>query len=385
MPQDPAYMYSHQWMPQIQPPPHTLPPASPSHTHSHPNPNNVSSPPQTLSTTTAPPGPGGGGWSGTSRLNTGASTSLPRKVTIKSQDGREVDLSAWGKKDAPTSPIEESDTLLIHQTHQRTTSVVRMGTVEVKEERLAEEKEKEKEEKARGAKEKKKAAKGKKKRKAEEERLKKAEEAEHKREAEREEEEAERERVWKEEEKASVRKEEEAKKAAEEERKRKEKEEEERKAAKAEKLRLAKKAEERMREEAKVTAKLTEEQKPEEGEFIESPTSEESPEEVREVFSRKGLKFDTSITGGELGGERDELNKVHAANMFNNQAAQNQIADLEPVAPLGFSVNGRSTPALTPPMPVTPARGWGVGLSDPDQSADRRRMLELVNRMHNTG
>jgi hypothetical protein len=39
----------------------------------------------------------------------------------------------------------------------------------------------------------------------------------------------------------------------------------------------------------------------------------------------------------------------------------------------------------TPPMPTVPAQDRGVGLSDPDQSAGRRRMLELVNRMHNTG
>jgi len=41
------------------------------------------------------------------------------------------------------------------------------------------------------------------------------------------------------------------------------------------------------------------------------------------------------------------------------------------------------------PMPPTPTRApvqdRGVGLSDPDQSAGRRKMLELVNRMHNTG
>ena len=44
-----------------------------------------------------------------------------------------------------------------------------------------------------------------------------------------------------------------------------------------------------------------------------------------------------------------------------------------------------SGPVLTPPMPVTPAQDRGVGLSDPDQSAGRRRTLEVVNRMHNTG
>ena len=232
-------------------------------------------------------------------MNTGASTFFPRKVTIKSQDGREVDFGAWRKKDAPASPVVENSTPLIHQTHQKRTSVIRMETVEAKEKRLAEEKEKE--EKARRAEEEKKAAEEEKKRKEEEEKKKAEEEAERKKEeAERkrkeEEEEAERERIRKEE---SIRKEEEAKKAAEEERKRKEKEEEERKAAEAEKLRLAKEDEERRvrEEEKRVTAKLAEEQKPEDGEIVESPASEEPPKEVREVFSRKeGLKIDTSIT-----------------------------------------------------------------------------------------
>ena len=36
-------------------------------------------------------------------------------------------------------------------------------------------------------------------------------------------------------------------------------------------------------------------------------------------------------------------------------------------------------------MPATPVRARGIGLSDPEQSAGRRKMLELVNRMHNTG
>ena len=232
-------------------------------------------------------------------MNTGASTFFPRKVTIKSQDGREVDFGAWRKKDAPASPVVENNAPLIHQTHQKRTSVIRMETVEAKEKRLAEEKEKE--EKARRAEEEKKAAEEEKQRKEEEEKKRAEEEAERKKEeAERrkkeEEEEAERERIRQEE---SIRKEEEARKAAEEERKRKEEEEEERKAAEAEKLRLAKEAEERRvrEEEKRVTAKLAEEQKPEDGEIVESPTLEESPKEVREVFSKKeGLKIDTSIT-----------------------------------------------------------------------------------------
>jgi translation initiation factor 4G len=237
-------------------------------------------------------------------LNTGASTFFPRKITIKTQEGREVDFGIWRKKDAPASPVVENNAPLIHQTHQKRISVVRMETVEAKEKRLAEEKEKE--ERARKAEEEKRAAEDEKKRKEEEEKKKvedeekrKKEEAERKRKEE--EEEAERERIRKEEqEKERIRKEEEAKKAAEEEeRKRKEKEEEERKVAEAEKLRLAQEAEERRvrEEEKRVAAKLAEEQKPEEGEIVDSPASEAPPKEVREVFSRKeGLKIDTSIT-----------------------------------------------------------------------------------------
>ena len=238
-------------------------------------------------------------------MNTGASTFFPKRITIKSQDGREVDLGAYRRKDAPASPVVENTTTPILQTHQKRTSVIRMETVEAQAKRLAEEKEKE--ERVRKAEEEKRAAEEEKKRKEEEDRKKAEEEKERKKEeAERKkreaEQEAERERIRKEdEEKERIRKEEEAKKAAEEEeRKRKEKEEEDsRKAAEAEKLRLAKEAEERrMKEEEKrVTAKLAEEPKPEEGEIIESPTSDEPPKGVAGIFSRKeGLKIDTSIT-----------------------------------------------------------------------------------------
>ena len=46
-----------------------------------------------------------------------------------------------------------------------------------------------------------------------------------------------------------------------------------------------------------------------------------------------------------------------------------------------------STSSFSPmsPVPAAPAQARGVGLSDPNQSAGRRKMLELVNRMHNTG
>ncbi|KAF9783798.1 P-loop containing nucleoside triphosphate hydrolase protein [Thelephora terrestris] len=49
------------------------------------------------------------------------------------------------------------------------------------------------------------------------------------------------------------------------------------------------------------------------------------------------------------------------------------------------SPSGSNLESTTPAMPPTPIPDRGVGLSDPDQSAGRRRMLELVNRMHNTG
>ena len=181
--------------------------------HSHPSPNNGSSPHPKLSTTTAPPGPGGGGGGGSSRLNTGASTFFPRKITIKSQDGREVDFGAWRKNNAPASPVVENNAApLIHQTHQRRKSVNRVETAEEKENRLAEEKEnrlvEEKEkENARVTEEEKKVAEERK-RKEEGEKQKieeqKKEEAERKKE---EEEEAERERIRKDEEKESIRKE----------------------------------------------------------------------------------------------------------------------------------------------------------------------------------
>ena len=98
-------------------------------------------PPPTHSTTIAPPGPGSESGGSTSRLNTSASTFVPRKVTIKTQDGIEVDFSNW-KKDGTASPVVQNNTPSIHQTHKKRTPVVRMETVEAKKKRLAEEKEK---------------------------------------------------------------------------------------------------------------------------------------------------------------------------------------------------------------------------------------------------
>lgn len=243
----------------------------------------------------------------------GASAFVPKKsITIKNQEGRELNLDAYRRKDAPASPIVEGNPPLFNQTHQKRASV-RMETSEAREKRLAEEKEKE--EKVKKAEEEKKAAEEKKRKeeeekKAGEEKRKREEEERRKKE---EEERVEKERIRKEEERARkeeeertrkeeerIRKEEEAKKAAEEEEKRRrEREEEERKAADAEKLRLAKEAEERRikEEEEKIAARLAEAQKQEEGEIIESPIAEEPPQEAREILSRKeALKIDTSIT-----------------------------------------------------------------------------------------
>jgi translation initiation factor 4G len=64
-------------------------------------------------------------------------------------------------------------------------------------------------------------------------------------------------------------------------------------------------------------------------------------------FGRPGPMTRTTSQGGpgsnrtrsKRGGERNESNKVHAANVFNNQAAKDQVANFEPVAPLEFSAN----------------------------------------------
>ena len=70
-------------------------------------------------------------------------------------------------------------------------------------------------------------------------------------------------------------------------------------------------------------------------------------------FGRPGQMTRTSSgpgsnrTRSKRGGERNESNKVHAANMFNNQSAKDQASNFEPVAPLEFSANRwtRKTPA----------------------------------------
>ena len=72
-------------------------------------------------------------------------------------------------------------------------------------------------------------------------------------------------------------------------------------------------------------------------------------------FGRPGQMTRTSSQGGpgsnrtrsKRGGERNESNKVHAANVFNNHTSRDQVSNLEPVAPLEFSANRwtRKTPA----------------------------------------
>lgn len=75
-------------------------------------------------------------------MNTSANAFFPRGITVKNQGGTELDLGAWRRKDAPASSVVENSTPPIHQTHKKRTVVVRMETVEAKEKRLAEQKEK---------------------------------------------------------------------------------------------------------------------------------------------------------------------------------------------------------------------------------------------------
>lgn len=69
--------------------------------------DNVPSSPPTPSASPSPPSPSIA--IGTSRLNLNASTFVPKKrVTIKSQDGRELDLASYRRKDSVTSQTTES-------------------------------------------------------------------------------------------------------------------------------------------------------------------------------------------------------------------------------------------------------------------------------------
>jgi len=77
-------------------------------------------------------------------------------------------------------------------------------------------------------------------------------------------------------------------------------------------------------------------------------TSEErfamSQRSTSDTVTDPGMLFgrpDTSSNRkrSKRGGERNESNNIHAVNMFNNQTAKDQIANLEPVAPLEFSAN----------------------------------------------
>ena len=105
-------------------------------------------PSPTHSTTIASPGPDSESGSSASWLNTSASTFIPKRVTIKSLDGREVDFGAW-RRDALASPIVESNSPSIHQTHQKGTPVVRKEALKAKKKRLAKEKKRSAEEEER--------------------------------------------------------------------------------------------------------------------------------------------------------------------------------------------------------------------------------------------
>jgi translation initiation factor 4G len=208
-------------------------------------------------------------------LNTGASAFVPKRITIKSEDGREVDIENWRKRErdlssAPpiASPVTRSN-------------AVRMETVEAKTKRLAEE-EKERIQKAAAAEEAKKAAEEEKRRKEEEEKEKQ-----------RQEEEAEKERIRKEEEKKRREQEEKEKEEA------RLKMEEDERLKKEEEVRLQKEAEERRLEEEAQASLLKDEQvEPEEGELIEnepSPDEQTAKADQAAQLRREALRIDTSI------------------------------------------------------------------------------------------
>lgn len=69
--------------------------------------------------------------------------------------------------------------------------------------------------------------------------------------------------------------------------------------------------------------------------------------------------------------------KLRIAKQMSSSSVNTFVTSSD--SPLSSSLG--SSPTMSP----TPTPDRGVGLSDPDQSAGRRRMLELVNRMHNTG
>ncbi|KAI0669667.1 hypothetical protein C8Q78DRAFT_1041469 [Trametes maxima] len=316
MPMDPNYYPPQPWMPQHMPhQPHTpqgapgplpgipmsprgqqpnlhapgtptLAPALPPNAHPpHPTPSphmhtsslsSISSTPSTPASSTAPGG-------GLSRLNSNASSFTPKRVTIKSESGQEVNLEQF-KKQPPvvSSPI-------VPPSPARRPVSVRMETEEAKRKRLAEEeavkrKEKEAEESAK---------------KEAEEKVRRQEEARKKKE---EEEEA---RKRKEEEAQRQKEEEEKKKAEEEERQRKEAEdkarrEAEERARKEEEERKRKDEEERAAKEAEEKAKAISEAKPEpseEGEVQEPESIDEAAKE--EAKDKAPLRIDTSFTAAE--------------------------------------------------------------------------------------
>ncbi|KAM5542985.1 hypothetical protein V8D89_003369 [Ganoderma adspersum] len=272
-------------------PPNAHPPHSTPSPHTHTSSlSNVSSTPPTPASSNAPGG-------GLSRLNSNANTFTPKRVTIKSESGQEVDLERW-KKQAPaavSSPVVPSSPA-------RRTVQVRLETEEAKKKRLAgEEAEKAKKEAEKAKKE----AEEKAKKDAEEKAKREAEEKVKREEEERKrKEEEEKERVRKEEEE----KERKRKEAEETERLRKEAEEKVRKEAEERTARAAREEEEKAKAEAEAAAAAAaaaaEQQskaEAEEGEVQEpeqaAEATDEAAEEAKDKVSDKApLRIDTSLT-----------------------------------------------------------------------------------------
>ncbi|KAI8970822.1 hypothetical protein BD414DRAFT_501765 [Trametes punicea] len=282
----------------------TMAPAMPPNAHPpHPTPSphmhtsslsSISSTPSTPASSTAPGG-------GISRLNSNANSFTPKRVTIKSETGQEVDLERLRQQaTAATAPP------IVPSSPARRTVPVRIETEEAKKKRLEEEeaakrKEKEAEEKAKKeAEEKARREEEEHKKKEEEEAQKKREEEERQRKEEeerkrKEEEEKERQRREAEEKERQAREAEERARREEEERKRKEEEE-----------RAAQEAEEKARAEAEAAvAAETKPESSEDGEVEEAEQSQDAVDEAAkeeakdQVSDKAPLRIDTSIASSD--------------------------------------------------------------------------------------
>ncbi|KAH8087801.1 armadillo-type protein [Cristinia sonorae] len=301
--------------PRVPPPPlhapgtPTMSPAvpSPAHTHATASPHmhtsslsNVSTPPATPATANGPVL----GRVDRNTLDGGAMPFIPRKVTLKTPFGQEIDLKQQQRASIPPSPVVPGSPA------RRT--LIRIETEEAKKKRVADEQEKErvkKEQEARVKKEteeqERKQREAEEKKKADEEAKKAAEEkARQQKEAE------EKEKLEKEAEAERLRKEEEERLRAEAEAKERQRQEEEAKALReAEEAERAKReAEEKSKAEAAasvappVEAVPPVEEAAEEGE-IEEAADEQKPlptEESKEKLADKAsLRIDTAILSGE--------------------------------------------------------------------------------------